>query len=210
MFALTLLAALAGADDKLDQAEVAAIKKKVAGKVAVDRKSGLLQLTYDFRTPKQGNDFLVKEKPADVKGGLTLKPSAAATHIVPWETVEVECRVQVSKMFGTALRATESKIGLELGGDNFNTLYLQLPQRQWHKQIIIPYSDVTGLRTLRLELGADSSLVAYDKWQVSEPTKLGTAGKIEFFGGNYGYAFRAVSFRGKPDAAWLKEIAEGK
>jgi hypothetical protein len=205
-----MVVALAGVDDKLDQAEVAAIKKKVTAKVTVDRKSGLLQLAYEFRTPKQGNDFLIKEKPADVKGGLTLKPSTVATHVVPWETVQVECRVQVSKMFGTALRATESKIGLELGGDNFNTLYLQLPQRPIHKQVIIPYSDVTGLRSLRLELGTDTSLVAYDHWQVSEPTKLGTAGKIEFLGGNYGYAFRAVTFRGKPEASWLKDLVAEK
>src|SRR3954470_22772902 len=118
MLALALLAALAGADDepKVDAAALAALKKKLAGKLTVDRKTGQLQLAYDFHSAKHGSDFLIKEKPAESNGGLLLRPGVAASHVVPWRSVTVECQVQVVKMSGYMLTAEHAKTSLSLGG----------------------------------------------------------------------------------------------
>jgi hypothetical protein len=211
MLAFTLLTALLAVDDKavkIDAEIIAAMKKKVAGKITVDKKTGTLQLAYDFRLPRQGSDFLIKEKPADVKGGFVLKPTTSAEHVVPSQTVQVEAKVQIVKMVGVVMKSEKSKVTLSLGGDNLNTLYLEIPNRRPTKQIVVPYTQITGLRTIRFELMEESTLVAYDSYQVTEPTKVGAAGKIEFFGGDYGHAFRSVVFRGKPDPTWLKELSE--
>jgi hypothetical protein len=207
------MTSLFAADDKgvkLDAEMIAALKKKVAGKITIDKRSGILQLAYDFRLPRQGGDFLIKGKPAETKAGFVLKPDTSAEHVVPWKTVQVEAKVQIIKMLGPVMKAAESKAALSLGGLNVDTLYLEFPNQPTRFQFIVPERDRTGLRTIRFELSEDSSLVAYESSQVSEPTKLGDAGRIEFFGGHYGHAFRTIVFRGKPDPAWLKDLLEKK
>ena len=211
MLAFALLTTLVFADDKvikIDADVIAAMKKKVAGKITVDKKSGTLQLAYDFRIPKQGNDFLIKEKPANVKGGLVVKPNTSVQHVVPWKAVQVEAEVQIIKMLGPVMKSAESKAVLSLGGLNVDTLYLEYPNQPTRFQIIVPERERTGLRTIRFDLTEDSSLVSFESSQVKEPTKLGDAGRIEFFGGHYGHGFRAIVFRGKPDPEWLKELVE--
>jgi len=205
-----ICAAMLAADDKIEAAELAAIKKTVAGRVSLDKRSGLLQIAYDLRLPKQGNDFLVKEEPAIVKGGLVLKPGVVATHVVPWQSVAVEANIQVPKMGGTVMFAGKSKVSLVLGGDGLNTLYLEIPEPKKTKQIVVTEAEKSGLKSIRFELTDASSMVGYSTYQISEPTKLGDAGKIEIHGGNYGYGYRSIVFRGKPDPAWLKDITAKK
>jgi hypothetical protein len=213
MFALALLTSLFAADDKdfkIDAKELAALKKKVGGKVVLEPKTGVVQIAYDFSTARQRNDFLIKDKPAAAKGGFVLKPNASVEHVVPWKTVQVEAQVQVTKMLGGLMKASQSKAEMSMGGDNQDGLYLSFPGQASRFQYIVPARDRVGLRTVRFELLEDRSTVAYESYQVSEPTKLGDAGKIEFFGGNYGHAFRTIVFRGRPDPVWLKEIVEKK
>jgi len=122
--------------------------------------------------------------------------------------VQVEAKVQVVKMVGPVMSAAKSKVQLQLGGDNLNTVYLTWPNVPARYQVIVPDRERTGLKTLRIELTEDASLVAFDNYQVTEPTKLGDAGNIEFHGGTYGYGFKQIVFRGRPDPEWLKEIAK--
>jgi len=68
MLALMMIAAVALDDDKagkIDAETMAALRKKVVGKMTVDRKTGTLQIAYDFRSAKQGNDFQIKGKTAN-------------------------------------------------------------------------------------------------------------------------------------------------
>ena len=210
MSLIIIAAALLAADDKIDAADLAAIKKAIAGRVTLDKRSGTIQIVYDLRLPKQGADFVVSDKPAIVKNGLQLKPSVVATHVVPWQSVAVEAGVQVPKMGGTVLTADQSKVSLGLGGDNSDTVYLQIANPKLSKQVIVPVAERSGLKTILLELNESTSVIGYSSYQISEPTKLGAAGKIEFHGGNYGYGFRSIVFRGKPDPEWLKGLAAKK
>jgi hypothetical protein len=209
--AVVLLACFVGVDDKegkIDAAGLAALKKKLAVKIAFDRKTGIVQLVYDFRSPKQGADFLIDGKPADVKSGLVLKPSAVAEHVVAWKTVAIEAKVQITKFGGAVIHAPLPNISVSLAGANFDAVYLEFADRS--KPSIIPAAERTGLKTLRLELNEDSSLAAHSIYQVSEKTKFDSVGKIDFRGGNYGYGFRMISFRGRPDPTWLKELTDQK
>jgi hypothetical protein len=209
MFGLAVIVSLVAFDDKdekLDAAQMATLRKKVAGKVTIDRKSGVVQIAYDFRTAKQGNDFLVKEKPSETKNGLSLKASAVAEHVVPWRTVAVEAQTQISKFGGVVIQAPSQKANLQLAGANYDAVYLGIGNES--ESAIIPAAQRTGLRTLRFEITEDSALAAHSTFQVSKPVKLIPAGKIEFHGGNYGNAFRAILFRGKVDPDWLKPSTE--
>lgn len=209
MLAFVVVLSLAASDDKdekLDAAQIATLRKKVAGKVTIDRKSGVVQIAYDFRAAKQGNDFLIKEKPAETKTGLSLKASAVAEHVVPWRTVAVEAQTQISKFGGLVIQAPSQKANLQLAGANYDAVYLGIGNES--EPAIIPAAQRTGLRTLRFEIAEDSALAAHSSFQVSKPVKLVPAGKIEFHGGNYGIAFRAIVFRGKVDPDWVKPTAE--
>jgi hypothetical protein len=209
MFGLAVIVSLVAFDDKdekLDAAQIATLRKKVAGKVTIDRKSGVVQIAYDFRTAKQGNDFLVKEKPSETKNGLSLKASAVAEHVVPWRTVAVEAQTQISKFGGVVIQAPSQKANLQLAGANYDAVYLGIGNES--EPAIIPAAQRTGLRMLRFEIAEDSALAAHSTFQVSKPVKLVPAGKIEFHGGNYGNGFRAIVFRGKVDPDWLKPATE--
>src|SRR5262245_35715277 len=125
MIAFALLAshlATAQSDFKIDAKELTALKKKVAGKVVLEPRVGVVQIAYDFRTARQGNDFLIKEKPANTRSGFMLKASTSAEHVVPWKTVQVEATVQVTKMLGGLMKASQSKAEMSMGGDNQDTV----------------------------------------------------------------------------------------
>jgi len=208
MLTLLLLSAFSLDDDsasKIDSRMMSVLRKKIAGKITLDRKTQALQIAYDFRTPKQGNDFPIDGKPADAKNGLVLKPSAIAEHVVAWRTVAVEAQTQITKFGGIVIRAPAQKACLQLAGANFDAVYLEIDKES--EPSIIPAAQRTGLRTLRFEIGDDSALAAHTTYQVTKKAKLVPAGKIEFHGGNYGAGFKTIVFRGKPDAAWLKEIS---
>jgi len=212
MLALALIAALVGVDDgeaKLDAETLAVLKKKLAGRVSVDKKTGLLQLAYDFRSTRQGGDFPIKAKPADVaNNALLLRPNTAASHVVAWRSVQIDCQVQVARMSGYMLTAERAKTSLTLGGSHEDTLYLRLPKHS--RSVIVPQNDRSGVKTIRFELDANSVLVSFDQHSLSERTELPRPGRIEFNGGSYGFVFNAVAFRGRPDPEWLKEFLDDK
>jgi hypothetical protein len=141
--------------EKLDSNQVSALRKKVAGKVTIDRKSGVVQIAYDFRAPRQRNDFLIKEKPAETKNGLALKPSGVAEHVVAWRTVSIEAQTQISKFGGVVILAPSQKASLDLACANFDAVYLSIDKES--EPAIIPMAQRTGLRTLRFEIAEDSA-----------------------------------------------------
>jgi len=212
MFPLVLIAALIGVDDgedKLDAETLATLRKKLAARVTVDKKTGLLQLAYDFRSTRQGADFPIKDKPADVaSNALVLRPNTAASHVVAWRSVQIDCQVQIARMSGFMLTAERAKTSLSLGGSHEDTLYLRTPKH--NRSVVVPQNDRAGVKTIRFELDANSVLVSFDRHSLSDRIELPRPGRIEFSGGSYGFVFNAVAFRGRPDPEWLKEFLVDK
>lgn len=187
--------------------EFASLKRGLAGKATHDRKTGAIQIAYDFRTPKHGNDFLVKQKPAAVKRSLVLDSSVTATHLVKWKSVKVEARIEIAKLNGVLMRATEADVQLRVAGQNFDGFYLELSKDPKDTKVaIVPAKERHGLIPVTFELNSDRCMGTYSSVKLSEAKSVVLAGQIEFLGGNEGIVLRSVTFTGIPDPSWVKEF----
>jgi hypothetical protein len=212
MLAFAFVSAVFGLTDDgpdLDSATLTAIRKRVTGKTTWDRQAGVIQIVYDFAAVKQGSDFLIDEKPAKVKGGLTLSPAAEAIHIVPWRTVQVECVISMTKIGGVLMKSETSKatFNLVIGNQSVSAL-IEVPRYGMAR--VIPKADQSGLKTIKLELAEKTCSGSFAATQIRQQDLPGPAGRIVFSGGSNGYNFRTVVLRGRPDADWLKGLVEKK
>ena len=216
MLALILAAAVMGDDPKakspkasteLDSTTVKGIQKRLKGKATYIRKTGELSIVYDFRTPKQLEDFEFAVKPT-LKGRMMVLDTDAFVKLpVKWQSVQINATVTSDRMNGPLVKS-ESGINFRVGAAHPDTLILEA--RDKRASVIVPAPDRDGYVPVSFEASDRRVAGSWAKSRVGIDGPGADVGTVELGGGEHTFGWSNITFKGIVDPKWAKEFATAK
>jgi hypothetical protein len=204
-------AALAKSGLKSDQAPVkltaALVKKKLAGKVKYEPKTGVLVLTYDFKTADQLKDFDTQDVGTVVKGGMVNVPAGQRLkHLVKFKEGEVKGVVAVKSPKGQLVTTSE---GVDITLDGASVHFIG---HLVHVSYQLAANEKQGQVPFALSFRPDEFGYRYGNQQRKFQSRKDQAGFVTFHGGDGGFGFKEIVMTGIPDGDWAQEFfaLEGK
>jgi hypothetical protein len=175
------------------------LKDHFVGKVAVDKKTGEMTLTYDFRNAKQLEDFTVDEgKAIAAKGMLLVEGASVIKHKVRWKSVRVESFIHVEALRGELIAgSTEGRV--TVGGMYSEAVYLL------GTHVIVDEAVRKGRVPIIFEMDDRAISIQYAQHNLGEKLKTKDPIQIELGGMIKGCGYSQMKIKGIPDFGWIQE-----
>lgn len=182
------------------------LKKKFAGKVIYDPKSGELTLKYDFPGKTQLADFAVGNKRVLVsKKMLGVEAGDDLVHIAKFRTFTASATMSFKAMNGPAF-GTSTGTGMGTGGNGSDTVYLAAAGGQTNARIV-PGHLRRGNIPVTLDVSPHKVSLRYGTEVLTTPVaRPDDVHQIRLGGGPDGCGFSNLVIVGIPDPAWFKEL----
>jgi hypothetical protein len=183
----------------------AMIRKKLRGKAAYNAKTGELSLSYDFLNRAQLQDFeCEKAHPVTAHGMVALGAGDSIVHVVQFKTLSLAGIVSLRQMKGE-VAGTSGGVSIRLGDPARDTLSLHTAGED-PLQLLVPDKERSGVLPFGLQIDGRRLIVYWGTSKLGKPVSTPLAGRVELHGGEKGFAFGNLNFRGQLDEAWAREF----
>lgn len=175
------------------------LKDHFVGKVAVDKKTGEMTLTYDFRNAKQLDDFTVDEgKATAAKGMLLVEGASLIKHKVRWKSVKVASVIHVEALRGELI-AGSAEGRVTVGGMYSEAVYLL------GTHVIVDEAVRKGRVPIIFEMDDRAISIQYAQHNLAGKLKTTEPIQIELGGMFKGCGYSQMTIKGIPDFDWIQE-----
>jgi hypothetical protein len=191
--------------------DVKLLKKKFAGKVTANPKTGELVFTYDFKKPEQLNDFELNDTKPTVKAGtLIVGPGDFISHIVNFKTATVSGIVSISNVedihrdLVSTTGSTTTFAYHRANGGNSSEIVLKSNRNE-----ITTITDFPRpVRTAPFSFGINGNKVTatFFNKNFGGEIEASNFGSLKMHGGSGGIAVSPLVITGVPDEEWLNEF----
>ncbi|HLW63926.1 MAG TPA: hypothetical protein VKS79_01320 [Gemmataceae bacterium] len=190
------------------------LRAKLAGKATYDAKTGVLTVSYKFADKKELEDFDCEGvKPKLAAGGFKLEPGESVRHVVQFDTLALSVVVQVHVMKGRVLSTSNGTV-VTVGGSQPDTVYLDTRGVNGAVWQVLPASVRNGFVRVEMNCDEKKAILHWGKERIGRDVKAPSAGWVQFYGGDAGFGFGALTISGTVNPKWAGKFfgltAEGE
>jgi hypothetical protein len=183
-------------------------KKKLAGNLKYDPKTGVLSVSYDLKSPAQLRDFELENAKADHKASvLNIDANGRAKHAVRFKEVLVTGYAIVKSANGKLIASSEgANISVSPGMQQSTPVFWLNSENSRVSGISLGLKD-PQVGTMPVAMTIQGKLLRgrFGNY-LREGTTEKPAGFIEFHGGAVGYGYGQLTLAGTVDEEWAQEF----
>ncbi len=189
-----------------DNPQWAALKKRFAGKMEIDKATNRVNLTYSFASKSQLDDFTPQEGLRLQRGSITLPVGSIFRHKAVWNEVRIITSILPTNPHGTMVQTTD-KIELVLGKPTTtsNKVILQVSGKNLSQQAF-KLKDL-GKRPIAVDWQMDDqkSSVKFGSLQFGSvfPKVMNQPRQVEFLAEKGEVQIGPLKLVGKLDSKWM-------